>query len=43
MTPYEEHLLMRKQLRQSRIIANCIVVIILFAVGVIDYLRFIGG
>lgn len=43
MTAYEEHLLLRKQLKKANFISNMIVLAILILVFVIDYLRVYGG
>lgn len=43
MTAYEEHLLLRKELKRANLISNVIVLAILILVFVIDYLRVYGG
>lgn len=43
MTPYEQHLQFRKQLKRMNLLSNAIVTIILVVVFWIDYLRVFGG
>ena len=43
MTAYEQHLLLRKQLRQTTVLSRFIVVIILLTVFAIDFIRIYGG
>ena len=43
MTAYEQHLLLRKQLRTATWLSRIIVIAIMAMIIAIDYIRFIGG
>jgi len=43
MTAYEEHLLLRKELKRANLISNVIVAAILILVFAINYMRVYGG
>lgn len=43
MTAYEEHLLLRRELKRANLISNIIVAAILILVFAIDYVRVFGG
>lgn len=43
MTAYEEHLLLRKQLRQATVISRIVVFALVLIAFAIDYIRVFGG